>query len=79
MKLSHFHLILSQCSSLVTEQVLDTSQLFRESRGADDSIRNLSVRHNLPTIYCLAHVKIDSKTGSGEVRWEQLEEVMSLT
>lgn len=54
--------ILCQRSSLVAEQVFDSSQLFGKSAGSYDRARNFRVVLDLMGIDGLAHIEIHSQT-----------------
>ena len=56
--------VLRECSSLITQQVFDSSKFFWKSTCTDDCTWNLAVRHNLLRIYRFSHVKVNAETFS---------------
>ena len=56
------HTVLCKGASLVTQQVLYTSEFFGKSARPHDSVRNFWIMFNLVPIHCLAHVEVHSET-----------------
>lgn len=63
-KKSTHHLILCQCSSLVTEQVGNPAQLLWDRGASHRGSWDVLVSLDHPGVVGLAHVEVDSKTES---------------
>lgn len=57
--------ILSQSPSLVTQEVLYPTELFRECTRPNDRFRDLWVVHDLIRVDRFTHVEVDSQTEQG--------------
>ena len=55
---SLYHFILSQCASLVTEQILHTTHLLWNGTGPDQGTRDGFVPLNDPAVQDLGHIQV---------------------
>lgn len=65
--------VLSQSSSLVGQQVFNSTKLFRDGAGSDNGSWDLLIIHDLPAVHSLAHVQVNTERDGDDGRKENQE------